>query len=175
MIRLSVQHLLVPAVVVLLVAQILQLPVIAVGSVENTGEIPFPPFGRSDPALMGTEDARLILQRPSVAGRERLSVYLAIRRNGLSTVLLGASSELNASVLSAVSDVKIVPLLAMPIDLLYRAKLVTCEEVLFGVDAQTQYRIVTHPVDGLSRERRSAVFRFQGEEWILSERCLHGR
>jgi hypothetical protein len=170
-----VQDLLAPFAVVLLVVQVLQLPVTAVGSVENSGEIPYPPFGRSDPALMGTEDAQRILQRPSVAGRERLSVYLAIRRKGLSSVLLEASSELDASVLSAVSDVKMVPLFAMPTGLLFRAKIVTCEEVLFGVDAQTRYRIVTHPVDGLFRERRSVVFRFQDEEWIVSARCLHGR
>lgn len=172
--RSRMQDLLAPLVVVLLMVQVLRLPVTAVGSVENSGEIPFPPFGRSDPALRGTEDAQRILQRPSVAGRERVSIYLALRRIGLTTVLLDPSSELNASVLAAVSDVEVVPLLARPTHQLLGGGLVACGEALLGVDAQTRYRIVTHPAEGLSIERRSVAFRSAGEEWIVSERCLHG-
>ena len=172
--RSLVQNLLIPLVAVLLVVQVVRLPVIAVGSVENSGEIPFPPFGRSDPALSGTEDAQRILQRPSVAGRERLSVYLALRRIGLTTVFLEQSSELDANVLGAVSDVEVAPLLTSPTLRLLGGNLVACKEVLLGVDAQTRYRIVTQPAEGPSVERRSVVFRFAQEEWIVSERCLYG-
>ena len=167
------QDLLAPVVLVLLVVQVLQLPVTAVGSVENSGEIPFPPFGRSDPALSGTEDAQRILQRPSVAGRERLSVYLALRRIGLTMVLREQSSELDASVLAAVSDVEVVPLLTTSTVRLGGIDPFACEDTLLGVDAQTRYRIVTHPADVHSVERRSVVFRFDEEEWIVSARCLH--
>lgn len=174
MMRSRMQDLLAPLVVVLLMVQVLRLPVTAVGSVENSGEIPFPPFGRSDPALSGTADAQRILQRPSVAGRERLSVYLALRRIGLTTVLLEQSSQLDASVLAALSDVKVVPLQTNQTLPLVGGDLVGCEETLLGVDAQTRYRIVTHPAQGTSSERRSVAFRSAGEEWIVSERCLHG-
>lgn len=169
------QDLVVPIVAVLLVVQVLQLPATAVRSVENSGEIPFPPFGRSDPALRGTEDAQRILQRPSVVGRERLSVYLALRRIGPSTILLEASSELNTSVLATVSDVGVAPLLTTPMFQLLGGELVGCQDVLFGVDAQTRYRIVSSSAPGpSSRERRFVALRISSEEWIVSERCLFG-
>ena len=165
------------ALVALALAQVLQLPATAVGSMMFlSGELTFAHLGRSDPALAGTAAAQRIEMRgPSVAGRERWSVYVALRSLDASEIVLGPTSALNRNVIDAVSRV--------PIGLVDRTSWrssATVDErrcrTYPGIDAQLRYRIVLPRTSALQRMPPGgpSLFAFQqaGEEWIVERSCL---
>ena len=168
---------LVGALVALAVVHVLQLPATATGSMMFlSGELTFGPFGRSDPALRGTEAAQRIEERPSAAGRERLSVYVALRRIDTRDVVLAPSSALNPNVLRAVSRVRVLPASVTMSERNVDRISGRCSDVFRGVDAQIQWRIVqpgTSVVERASPRRPELVaFQHAGEEWIVERSCF---
>ena len=159
---------------------VLQLPATAVGSMMFlSGELTFGPFGRSDPALAGTDAAQRIEVRPSVAGRERLSVYIALRRIAPRDLALAPTSLLAPNVVRAVSRVPIVP--PTLTTTLRRAREIdeACTDASLGIDAQLRYRIIV-PLRsiverGPVRPPSLIAFHRDGEEWIVERSCLNAR
>ena len=172
-----VREMFVGALTALVLVHAMQLPATAVGSMMFlSGELTFGPFGRSDPALRGTDDAQRIEQRPSVAGRERLSVYVALRRLDARAVALAPSSALNPNVLRAVGRVTVLP---APVTMSERTVdriADRCSDTFPGIDAQIQWRIVlqrTSVVEDLTTRRPELVaFQHAGEEWIVERSCF---
>lgn len=176
-----VREMLVGALVALAFVHVVQLPATATGSMMFlSGELTFGPFGRSDPALRGTDAAQRIEQRPSVAGRERLSVYVALRRIDTRDVALAPSSALNPNVLRAVSRVTVLP---APVTMSERTVdriADRCSDAFPGIDAQIQWRIVLPrrqiPFEALLPRRPELVaFHHDGEEWIVERSCFDAR
>ena len=159
------------------IAQVLQLPATAVASMMFlSGELTFAHLGRSDPALAGTEAAQRIEMRGlSVAGRERWSVYVALRSVEAKTITLGPSSDLRPNVIAAVSRVPI----GLSGRLAWKSRVEIDERrctVFSGIDAQLRYYIVLLRRSQLERAAPDApslvALQYGGEEWILDERCL---
>ena len=175
-----VREMLVGALVALTVVHVLQLPATATGSMMFlSGELAFGPFGRSDPALRGTDAAQRIEQRPSVAGRDRLSVYIALRRIDTRDVALTPSSALNPNVLRAISRVTVLP---APVTVPERAVdriSGRCSDVFGGVDAQIEWRIVRPTISRIqvapARRPELIAFHHAGEEWIVERSCFDAR
>ena len=165
------------ALVVLLLVQVLQLPVIAVGSVENSGEVPFPPFGQSDPGRVGTEQANLLLHRPSTVGRERVSLGIALRRLGVNVVHVGADVGRNPGVLAALTGAQVsqVPLRASILDRHPTPDLCEKRALAYrGVDVAGPY-IVMLPAPPMVRSGSMRLWRSDGGilavDTVLSEMC----
>lgn len=172
-----VREMLVGALMTLALVHVVQIPATAAGSMMYlSGELTFGPFGRSDPALRGTDDAQRIERRASVAGRERLSVYVALRRLETRDIALAPSSALNRNVLRAVSRIGVLP---PPVTMSERTVdriSDRCSDVFLGIDAQIRWRIVlpTSAVIEAQPPRRPELvaFHHDGEEWIVERSCF---
>lgn len=168
------------ALAAVVLAHVLQLPAIAAGSMMFlSGELTFGPFGRSDPALAGTDAAQRIEMRPSVAGRERLSVYIALRRISPRDLALDPTSALAPNVVAAVSQVPLVPAGRLVMARFIEPVADQCTDVSLGIDAQLRWRIIaprTSVVEQGDRAPLSLVaFSRDGEEWIVERSCLDAR
>lgn len=168
------------ALVTVALVHVLQLPATAAGSMTFlSGELTFGPFGRSDPALAGTDAAQRIEMRPNVAGRERLSVYIALRRIGPRDLALDPTSALSSNVVRAVSRVPLVP--ADPTTTWRSAGQIdeACSDVSLGIDAQLRYRFImprrSIVEQGPFRPPSLVAFHRSGEEWIVERSCLDAR
>ncbi len=175
-----VKETLVGALAAVAAVHALQLPATASASMMFlSGELTFASFGRSDPALAGTEAAQLIQNRPSKVGRERLSVYIALRQIGPRDIALDPTSALVPNVITTVSRVPIVPV--TPATTSRSADRIDqrCTVVYPGVDAQLRYRIIlprTSIVEVSDPGPPTLMaFHRDGEEWIVERSCLHAR
>lgn len=127
-------------------------------------------------ALAGTEAAQRIEMRgPSVAGRERWSVYVALRSLDAAEIVLGPTSALNPNVLAAVSRISI----GLSGAQAWRSSVDVDERhcaVLPGIDAQLNYQIVLPRRSRLDRTEPDApslvALQHAGEEWIVERSCF---